>query len=627
MSAGEIVHRAGELAKKEISARRRFDWSDFDCGDGPVPALPLPEHFATCPESLVAQWHEVADLALASRLPLLGRTFPARRSPRDWHRDPVTGGLWPSDVYCFKVPFRHMGAMGDPKYVWERGRLQYLQPIAALARKTGDDTLVRFCLDEIESWMEGNGPFNGLGWATGIEVALRIVSLVTVAGFLGELNIPRQTRRRLRACLNAHGCWLARYPSRFSSANNHLIAEAGGLFLLGMLAPDFKFAGRWARDGRRILAAQAAKQILADGVGAEQSPTYAAFTLEWYLLCDWLAARSGEPLPSAVRERLALAAEHFRWLLDDGGSHPGIGDDDEGRVFYSGPAEDRHVASIAGSISAYLRRPGIAPAHREGHLRNLWFGFPGEGKAPRGVKSFDSGGYTLLREEAGGRDVLLALDHGPLGYLSIAAHGHADALSVWLHLNGQPVLVDAGTYLYHSGGEWRDHFRSTRAHNTLMINGASSSRMAGAFNWSRKAKAWRETNSAALIEAVHDGYRKDFGVLHRRSLTKAGEGVFLLRDSLEGASAKPLDVEIGFLVHPDLEVMTVENGAQVRKGGELLLEMTAGAGLVPSVQKGEAFPPAGWYSPAFGEKVPAPRIVFARRCQAPADFEITLRIG
>jgi hypothetical protein len=67
------------------------------------------------------------------------------------------------------------------------------------------------------------------------------------------------------------------------------------------------------------------------------------------------------------------------------------------------------------------------------------------------------------------------LDHGPLGYLSIAAHGHADANAVTLSLDDRPILVDPGTYLYYSCGKWRDWFRGTRAHNTLNVQGADQS--------------------------------------------------------------------------------------------------------------------------------------------------------
>ena len=38
----------------------------------------------------------------------------------------------------------------------------------------------------------------------------------------------------------------------------------------------------------------------------------------------------------------------------------------------------------------------------------------------------------------------------------------------------EPVLVDAGTYLYHAGGSRRDELRGTPAHNTLSISGAIS---------------------------------------------------------------------------------------------------------------------------------------------------------
>ena len=59
--------------------------------------------------------------------------------------------------------------MGDAKYLWELNRLQYLQPIAALAKLQRDATLQEFCLTEISSWMEGNRPFNGLSWATSVR--------------------------------------------------------------------------------------------------------------------------------------------------------------------------------------------------------------------------------------------------------------------------------------------------------------------------------------------------------------------------------------------------------------------------------------------------------------------------
>ena len=47
-------------------------------------------------------------------------------------------------------------------------------------------------------------------------------------------------------------------------------------------------------------------------------------------------------------------------------------------------------------------------------------------------------------------EVRLLVDAGPLGYLSIAAHGHADALAFVLDIGDREILVDPGTYAYHT---------------------------------------------------------------------------------------------------------------------------------------------------------------------------------
>src|SRR5262249_6658598 len=139
-------------------------------------------------------------------------------------------------------------------------------------------------------------------------------------------------------------------------------------------------------------------------------------------------------------------------------------------------------------IAGLLVAPELAPPARDPHLRDLLFHSPAAGTTcADGVHHFRDGGYTVIRETVTGRRAMIVFDHGPLGFSSIAAHGHADALAVWLHVDGVPVLIDAGTGSYTSGSGWRDHFRSTAAHNTVTIDDDSQSLTAGAFNWRHKA--------------------------------------------------------------------------------------------------------------------------------------------
>lgn len=639
MDGAEVAHRLGEVAKRRLSRFNRSGWESFNHGDGDVPSLPPREGaLDQLGPSLAIQWRKAADVARRGGVSLLGQTWPAERGQGRWHLDPVTGGAWPARAYCFDVPYRRERKLGDVKYVWELNRLQFLQPVAALAAYEHDDALAGFCFEEIENWIDANPPFRGINWASGIELALRLVSILVVLGLIGTHRATALQRKKIRACLAAHAYWLARYPSRHSSANNHLIAEAGALFLLGTLWPELGI-GRRAVEAREVLIAEIGRQVYDDGVGAEQSPTYMAFTLEWYLLCAHVAEGANDPFPKAVTKRLGDAGQFLRWITDEGGFCPRIGDDDEGRVLADEPADGGYVASVLGSISATLKHPNLAPPRVSPSLRNLYFGLPAPCQSgPKGAKTFSSGGYSVFRRRMAGRKTMMVLDHGPLGHLSIAAHGHADALALWLHIDDQPVLVDAGTYLYHSGGPWRDRFRGTGLHNTLCLDGQDTSRIAGAFNWSRKARceriAWKSTPDETSACVRHDGYLASHGLLHERRLVAHAQG-FTVCDALIGgeadsgsrvSAAGPRSVEIGFLVHPDLDVVIDGDTATISRQGVKLCRISGGDALGLTLHQGAVEPARGWYSERFGSLRAAPQLVFQPRDASTRQFEIALDI-
>ena len=92
------------------------------------------------------------------------------------------------------------------------------------------------------------------------------------------------------------------------------------------------------------------------------------------------------------------------------------------------------------------------------------------------------------RADGTGGEIWCRCDGGPHGFLSIAAHAHADALSVEVRHDGVDVLADPGTYCYHGQPEWRSYFRSTLGHNTLELDGADQSTSGGPFLWTRHAR-------------------------------------------------------------------------------------------------------------------------------------------
>jgi len=614
MDLREIAHRVHERTLRH-SGRKLQGWDRYALSDGPLPTLPLTFTAETLKDpKLLADWDAYFQAARAGRWTFLGQEWPGRRDNSIWNLDPSSETAWPRDSYCFDIPFRHVRERGDIKHVWELNRLQYLPPIAALALATGAREPRDYCLAQMESWIDNNPPFQGVNWASGIELALRCFSFVLTISLLGPQSIPDALRSKLRSALRAHGIWLYRYPSRFSSANNHLIAEAAGLFLLGELCSDFPDAAEWASYGHETLSQEIPLQILADGVGAEQSPTYTAFTLEWMLLACRISEVTNKPFPPLVIDRLKKAITHLQWMTDEGGHQPNIGDNDEGRVVISRPnREDDYTSSVVTSLSALLEVPSAKLSTETPHLRETLVTMPKSGNLAQleGARTFDEGGYTVFRSYIKQRAALLVFDHGPLGYLSIAAHGHADALAVWLHIDDVPVLVDAGTYLYHGGHEDRDYFRGTSAHNTLTLDNDNQSRISGPFNWSQKAFAKRllpnETREEYEVSAQHDGYKKSHGVHHQRSIVTDASGRFEIEDNLIGDLRRPdSEASVRYMINPALSVARSTPNRVVlwHKGAPLLEIDVEYVGTNNQRTKPDLELSSGMYSRHFGDKEP-----------------------
>ena len=628
MSIPELGHRLREAGKRRASATRSYDYAGFAAKAADLPFLPIDlTRLHLIDADTRSLWRSVAPTTTAPGIyRALGHDFKLS-SDMDWHLDPASGLRWPDNVYCFDIDYRHDRQRGDVKLVWELNRLQFVPVIAALSRLENDDELAQSALDVIESWIDANPPFKGINWISGIELALRVVSILLTIGLIGRDRVGARLSHKIGACLAAHAYWLKRFPSRYSSANNHLIAEEAALFILGTLWQGQRTATD-ALAARDTLIAEVFRQIHHDGVGAEQSPTYTAFTCEWYLLAFIVARAAGAPFPDDVIARVAAAGEHLRWMLDGAGHHPRIGDDDEGRGIASGAGhEPFYVASIVSGIAGLTGRRDIAAGYGAPQLRNLLVGGPDAASVScTGTRTFERGGYTVSRGRMSGRESLAVFDHGPLGYLSIAAHGHADALSLMLHLDAKPVLVDAGTYLYHSGGSVRDRLRGTAAHNTLCINGTDQSEISGAFNWRRKAVSKHlglsETGHGIHVSAQHDGYARDYGLMCERTVSIDAAGLTVTEKLLATGdeASKPLtSISIGFLLHPKCSAKIEGAAVVVTRDGEMLMHVSAESNVSVTLESAE-------YSPAFGVMGSATRIVFYANHLKTREFRTRIHV-
>ena len=208
----------------------------------------------------------------------------------------------------------------------------------------------------------------------------------------------------------------------------------------------------------------------------------------------------------------------------------------------------------------------------------------------------------------------LIVDAGPLGFLSIAAHGHADCLSLLLSVSGKELLVDPGTYCYHTEREWRDYFRSTAAHNTVRVDGVDQSQIAGAFLWAEKAEAsverFETSPTRDCLRARHSGYRRLADpVTHVREVIfdKTSRTIDVM-DEIQCAGRHRVE---RFWHFAEQCAVALDGGRVAASNGSvrLILE-TQDAGVSGRLLRGQAQPIGGWISRRFAHKEPTATVVF-----------------
>lgn len=631
MPPAEIPHRVRELARRAEDRRGhsagRVAALPEELLAGALPAFPLDR--ALLAEGLAQErprLRGIVDDLLGGRLTMLGTAWPAG-ARRAWNLDPVSGQAWPAEGLGHDIPHKGDDGPGDVKLVWELGRLQHLVLLALGAVALDDGAARDAVLADLSSWIAENPPVQGLAWCSGIELSTRVVSLLLLVGLLGADSFPHALARALNRSFYAHGLLLARYPSLHSSANNHRLAEGVGLLLLGLLAPRLPGAHDWESEGRAALEGLVTALILGDGVGSEQAVPYLAYTLEWYAVARQVARAAGRPLSTSVDERLALGLGFLAAIRDRAGNLPHIGDDDGAVVIRTSWRRSEDAGSVAAALAAALGRPELLPPGARQDLRAALLGVrvPQRAWSPPASAMFERGGYTAIRHVAGGHELLAVLDHGPLGFGPIAAHGHADALALCLHVDGVPVLVDPGAFRYNHSQGWRDWLRSTAAHNTVEVEGQSQSEPTGDFNWRARARArWEELalgQERGRVSASHDGYLGRFGVRHRRTIEVLGVDTLHVTDALRGEGTRA--VRLSWLFGPAVELRPADEpgcwslALGERPLGTLRVE---GEGLTARLHRQTDMPGPGASSPAYNVLEPAWCLVLEGRLRLPCQI-------
>lgn len=442
---------------------------------------------------------------------------------------------------------------GAANQLW-RMNLHYMEYLEELGAAGG--------LELIEQWIDANPPWQPGYWRdswNSYTVSLRVVV------WMQRLAAWRvDGSDAVIQSLAAQLLFLERNLER-DLGGNHLIKNIkalawGSAFFCGPAAD------RWRKCAIKLLVAELPRQILADGVHYERSPSYHA-----QVFADLLETRhalGGDPLGGALDQVLDGMAAAVALL-----THPD-----------GGPAA--------------FNDAGLTMAYAPNACLQVYCGLLGrDAPVARGAFALRSSGYFGSHGDA----LSIIADMGRIGPDDLPAHAHADIGSFELSVGGERMIVDQGVYEY-VAGPMRQASRSAASHNCLSISGAEPAEFFGAFRCGRRPnvtliEAETRADGGLILCGEHDGYSHLAGAPRiRRRIVVDGTRI-AIEDRIIARQGH--EARVAMLLHPDCSVEVDDCRATIRRG-EAKIAVTASQPL--------AVEPALWW-PDMGREVATRRLV------------------
>ncbi len=577
---------------------------------------------------------EKAEKIVRGKFDLLGYSNLDFGVKPDWHFEPISKK---------RSPLKHWKQFdelatdetGDKKIVWELNRHQHFFTLGAAYQLTKNERFAQCFAAHLEEWMEQNPPGIGINWFSSLEIAFRVMSWVWAFQlFKGSPYLTAETFQKALKSLYMHGRHIEKYLSTYYSPNTHLTGEALGLYYLGTQFSFFNCAAHWRKLGEDILFGELDRQILNDGVYFEQTTWYQRYTADFYTHFLILKTLCGDNEADQKRAekfetKLQLLLDFLMYATRPDGTTPIIGDDDGGRML---PLANSKPDDFRGSLAVgatLFERGDYKFVAGDVSEEVLWLlGLEGvqafetqrEHLPNKNSVRFENGGYFIMRDGWAKTDNYLLIDCGEVGALA-GGHGHADTLSIDLAVQGKTLLVDSGTYSYHESSEIRDYFRSTVAHNTLTIDGKSSSDAGDKFSWKQRAQAqvnsWITKDRFDFFQGSHNGFEK-LGAKHERSILFLKNDYWIIRDFVEtiGTHDYALNFHLDVGVFPSIE--TAGSGSSCV--GETAFSEVVGWRIFTFGDNGGWQKEENWISNHYGKKMNATFLKFASQDAGMQEF-------
>lgn len=488
---------------------------------------------------------------------------------------------------------------------------------------TKDEKYAREFVEQLNSWVQAmpvrigsyylEGPFLERGRTPlSLDAGIRMAQTWWLAFcyFKDSPSFDVEAQFRMLRSFLDHAHYLMD-PRTFRVGSNWGAMETAGLMYLAVMLPEFKEGPVWLRTAcARAVEAQKA-QVYTDGAQIELTPGYHWVTLVNFLSMLDVTRRNDVKLPVSFQEGLEKMFEYFVAVAMPDGYTPAL--NDSGKLWISQPLRqglELFPQRADFEFFASDRKRGVPPVPTSWALTNA--------------------GWYVMRTGWKTDDRYLFFEAGPFG----AAHQHEDKLNLVVHAGGRTILTEGGTYSYDSS-DWRRYILSTRAHNTVMVDGMEQNRSKKPETWvvwNSGKNRWQTGPDFDFAEGCYDsgyGPTNAVRVTHTRQVIFAKPDYWLVLDTLMPADDREHRYEAMFHLDADDAVVDpVTKSVSVEYGGSAFrIQPLRADGMAIEIIKGQKQPVVqGWLPTGrHNELKPIPTAVYRWTARGPVVTAFVLQ--
>lgn len=322
----------------------------------------------------------------------------------------------------------------DIKVPWELSRFQHLYTLGLVYHQTNDKKYADVFVEHANDWIEQNPLLLGPNWVCPMDVGIRALNSVWAFYFFrNSTAISIEFWRRFVCSLYDHFWYLENNWELYEGpTSNHYLSDLIGYYSLCLFFDQLTGIDRKKKWCYESLLHESNVQIFDEGTSYEGSTAYHHLVTEIFYQFWLLSRQMNILLPDKFTRKLQRMMDFINWCKDIAGNSIQIGDNDSGKI-------------IAGINDAIIKS----------HISS----------AVTSVTYFKEFGISIIKTDKWH----VSLRHHAYKKNQPSGHFHNDAGSITVCVNGIPIFVDPGSYIYTPSRVWRNRFRSVTMHNTFYV--------------------------------------------------------------------------------------------------------------------------------------------------------------